>query len=476
MGNRPLRGQETACSVTDTSVAPTVKSRGTDARSQRSVIYPFKDEQWPHCSCSSIQENWESYSAQYATTEAHHINELCRRIDASKLCSRASMLRGGISCAVELSRKSLSAMMGNQNCHVEITFQDNVKWLARFRLARTSSPPRVVRDWILRSEAATMTYLQQHTCIPTPKVFDWACESDPENPLGVGYILMEKLDGKPLDWQAATLAQREKVMQQLVDIFLEIEKHPFGVMGSLVSSAEDTTDVQGLAHHSTFRVGEGPLGPFSSSLEGSQAMLKSYLAMIASGEIDAFSPVDTYLAHRFRLDIVGGLWEDVPSGDKFFLKHPDDKGDHILVNDSFDIIGVIDWEWTQTVSKAEAFCSPCMMWPVAEFYNGSNELAVDELRLAAIFRERGREDLANCVIEGRKVQRFFFALGPDNSFSDRKTFTHLFAGLQRAFNSQDEGWEYWKSKALEKWRDDDLLLGLLESELNKERERTLYTT
>jgi aminoglycoside phosphotransferase (APT) family kinase protein len=134
------------------------------------------------------------------------------------------MLRGGILSTIELSRKKLAAMMGNQNCHAEITFQDNVKWLARFRLARTSPPPWEVRDWILRSEAATMTYLQQHTRIPVPGIFDWACDSDPGNPLGVGYILMEELDGKPLDWQAATPAQREKVMQQLVDTFLEIEK------------------------------------------------------------------------------------------------------------------------------------------------------------------------------------------------------------------------------------------------------------
>ncbi|KAJ5260632.1 hypothetical protein N7524_008656 [Penicillium chrysogenum] len=294
--------------------------------------------------------------------------------------------------------------MGNQNCHAEITFKDSVKWLARFRVARTSSPPREVRDWILRSEAATMTYLQRYTCIPTPKIFDWACESDPENPLGVGYILMEKLDAKPLDWQAATRQQKEKVMQQLVDIFLEIERHPFEAMGSLMSSAGDI-NIQGLAHQSTFPVGKGPLGPFSSSLEGCQVMLESYLAMIASGEIDPCSPVDTYLVHRFRQDIVGALFKDAPSGDRFFLKHPDDKGDHILVNDCFDIVGIIDWEWTQTVSKAEAFCSPCMMWPVAEFYNGFNELCEDELRLANIFREKGREDLAMCVVEGRKAQK-----------------------------------------------------------------------
>ncbi|EEH09420.1 conserved hypothetical protein [Histoplasma capsulatum G186AR] len=353
-------------------------------------------------------------------------------------------------------------MMGNQNCHAEITFDDDVKWIARFRLTRTSSPPREVRDWILRSEAATMIYLQQHTCIPTPAIFDWACESDPGNPLGVDYILMEKLDGKPLDWQATTPRQKEKIMQQLIDIFLEIEKHPFEAMGSLFSSAGDAIEIQGLAHQSTWQVGKGPLGPFSSLLEGSQAMLESYLGMIASGEIDPCYPVETYIVHRFRQDIVGALSENILPDNQFFLKHPDDKGDHILVNDHFDIVGVIDWEWTRTVSRAEAFCSPCMMWPVNEFYDGSNQLAADELRLAAIFQERGRADLANYVLKGRKVQRFFFALGPESSFIDMQTLPRLFAGLQEAFNVKSEEWETWKSKALVKWKDDELLLGLLE--------------
>ena len=126
--------------------------------------------------------------------------------------------------------------------------------------------------------------------------------------------------------------------------------------------------------------------------------------------------METYLVHRFRQDIIGSLLADVSPGDQFFLKHPDDKGDHILVDDFFNIVGIIDWEWTQTVSKAEAFSSPCMMWPVGDFYDGSNELAADEIRMAAIFRERGREDLADYVVKGRKIQRFFFALGVESSF------------------------------------------------------------
>ncbi|CAG8000973.1 unnamed protein product [Penicillium salamii] len=437
---------------------PAAQRAGDCLLCDRHFCRTHRQEPWHKC--PRPEENWESYSAQYAATEARHIDELCLRIKCSELCFRASMLKEGIPCTVDLSRKSLSAMMGNQNCHAEITFDDDVKWLARFRLARTSSPPLEVRDWILRSEAATMTYLQRYTCIPTPRIFDWASESDPGNQIGVGYILMEKLDGKSLDWQAATPQQKEKVMQQLVDISLEIERHPFEAMGSLIFTEGDVIDVQGLADQSTFRIGKGPLGPFSSSFEGSQAILECYLAMIASGEIDSCCPLGTYLVHRYHQDIMGALFENVPS-EQFFLKHPDDKGDHILANDSFDIVGIIDWEWTQTVSKAEAFSSPCMMWPVAEFYNGNNELSADELRLAAIFRERGREDLAICVVEGRKVQRFFFALGLESSFLDMQTLRSLFAGLQRAFNFGDEEWEVWKSKALERWKDDNLLLGLL---------------
>ena len=451
--------------MTNTSVALTFKNRGINAHRQR-----YAQLEQPNFSvciwCSCRQDDWDSYCAQYTATEARHLDELCKQIDGAKLCSLASTLREGIPCEVGITRKSLSTMMGNKNCHVEVTFQDGVKWLARFRLKRTSSPPPEVRDYILRSEAATMMYLQHHTQIPTPIVFDWACESDPTNSLGAGYILMEKLDGKPLDWSSATPEQREKIMQQLADVFLDIEKHPFGVMGSLVSIGDPAEfQIQALADPAIFRIGSGgPLGPFPSSLEGTRAILESYLGMIASGEIQASHSVDAYLAHLFRLNIIH---EGFPSTGQLFLKHPDDKGDHILINDSFDIIGIIDWEWTQTVSKEHAFCSPCMMWPVGKFYDGSNDLATDEERLADIFWERGREDLSKYVIESRKIQRFFFALGPEGSFSDQKSFIDLFTGLRRTFNASDEGWEQWRQSALKRWETDESLHTLLELHKSK---------
>ncbi|KAL4958243.1 hypothetical protein BDW69DRAFT_179839 [Aspergillus filifer] len=351
--------------------------------------------------------------------------------------------------------------MGGQNCHAEITFEDGIKWLARFRLASASSPPQDIRDWILRSEAATMTFLQQHTSIPTPKILDWACESEPQNMLGVDYILMEKLNGRVLDWKTATNQQKEKVMQQLVDIYLEIERYTFDKIGSLAFSTDGTIGVQALALPSTYKLDSGPLGPFTSCREGAQALLGCFLAMIASGEIDSYSPADSYLVHKHLQELSSSIFPDNAEENKFYLKHPDDKGDHILVNDDFDIMGIIDWEWTHTVSKAEAFSSPCMMWPLVEFYDGSNELSTEELRLADIYQERGREDLAACVLNGRKAQRLLFASGVESSFLDRQTFLPLFAGLQKAFDLGKGHWETWKVKALAKWKSDTLLQSLL---------------
>ncbi|KAG6290459.1 hypothetical protein E4U09_004410 [Claviceps aff. purpurea] len=373
-------------------------------------------------------------------------------------------------------------MMGGQNCHADITFEDGVIWLARFRIVSVIAPPPEVRDYILQSEALTLQFLERHTRVPCPRVFDWACESDPTNTIGVGYILMEKLNGTPLHWQSATAVQKEKIVRQFADMMLEIERHPFDQLGSLIATTgfrsrdrrdaiqgaavESQIQVGALAEHSTFRSGDGgmPLGPFRSSKEAFRAIVEANMRMVVTGEIgEAEQALDILLAHRFRLDVLDKVSEQATTaekgGEKFFLKHAD--GDHILVNDDFDIVGIIDWEWCQTASREQAFSSPCMMWPISAFYNGSNELTEEELLLACVFRERGREDLASCVLHGRKVQRLLFALDPLTAYEDSKTLSSLFIGLKRAFHGHDiksdgkgveDEWEAWKVKAFEDWK------------------------
>ncbi|KAH7322687.1 hypothetical protein B0I35DRAFT_450033 [Stachybotrys elegans] len=451
--------------------SPAVQRAGDCLLCNKHLCRLHLEEQWHKC--PKPESNWNDYSKKYLAEEARRLDELYRKIDGAQLCIRASQVRS-----------DAKVPWGGQNCHAEIVFEDGVVWLVRFRLSSPISPPPEVRDYVLQSEAATMQFLEHHTNIPSPKVFDWACESDSSNTTGVGYILMESMPGMPLDWQGATMSQKQKIVRQFADIILEIERHPFDKLGSLVTTAAPKTSigpqrrVDALAQHSTFRSGKDgrPLGPFQSSREELSCLVEAHLQMIAAGEIGTTeNAIDVFLAHRFRLDLLDQAFKQSASanteGERFFLKHADDKGDHILVNADFEIVGIIDWEWCSTASREVAFSSPCMMWPVAAFYDGSNELAKEEVFLAHVFREKGREDLARYVLDGRKVQRLLFALGPGGAVhEDKRTFASLFMGLKRAFHGLDAElgdqdveaeWEAWKKQALVDWKHETLLKAML---------------
>ncbi|GAB1311865.1 hypothetical protein MFIFM68171_02075 [Madurella fahalii] len=164
----------------------------------------------------------------------------------------------------------------------------------------------------------------------------------------------------------------------------------------------------------------------------------------------------------------------------FYLKHYDDKGDHILVDDDHNITGIIDWEFASFEAKELAFSSPCMMRPVRKFYQGSNELTEEEQHFAAIFDERGRKDLSNIVHQGRRWQRYLFFLGGGIP-RDMSEFEHLFQGLRESFaNGRDgkavpdiSGYQNWKRDVIEEFCiEDSQLEARLQAESVKDSNAT----
>ena len=73
--------------------------------------------------------------------------------------------------------------MGGMNYHIEIEFEDGIRWLARIRRSNATSPPSDLKEYIMRSEVATLQFIF-NTKFPAPKVFDYNFDS--ENPIGVG--------------------------------------------------------------------------------------------------------------------------------------------------------------------------------------------------------------------------------------------------------------------------------------------------
>jgi hypothetical protein len=355
--------------------------------------------------------------------------------------------------------------MGGQNCHVDVEFEDGTVWLARIRLDDPLLPPKPTQMHIFTSEVATLRFLEK-TAVPAPKVYTYAAESGP-NLVGASYVLMEKLPGAPLRWDKATFGQRRKVMSQLADIFLELEKFPFSTSGSLCLS-HDVSIVSGFAQSSLFSSPEQTLGPFESVESSLRAMILQQQDQIVNEELSSLA-VDNYLSHCWRHDMiahVGTHCHEMGSG--FFLKHFDDKGDHILVDTDFNITGMIDWEFASAEPKALAFSTPCMLWPVGDFYNGKNELSAEEIEFAKIFEARDREDIGKIVRESRKMQRFTFFNGGGIS-RDLGEFQALFTGLRAAWARKDEqlgSYEDWKRDASERLRGDERLQILLQRSSN----------
>jgi hypothetical protein len=303
----------------------------------------------------------------------------------------------------------------------------------------------------------------------------------PTNAVGTSYVLMEKLPGKPLDWGCATTEQRARVMEQLADVYLELERHPIPQTGSLVHSSasdrakRDRVHVGSFAQTPCFETPDHAVGPFDTLEASYTAIIRQQQRMLANHEVSTL-PVDNYLSFLWRLKVLPELVaESASRTGPFYLRHQDDKGDHILVDDEYNITGIIDWEWASAEAKEVAFNSPCMMWPVADFYDGKNALAEDEERFAAMFEKRGRSDMASIVRGGRRWQRYLFFLGgmPWNMTD----FDGLFQGLRKSFLGVDDreetlsSYHDWKQRALARFVNGDAQLqALMRDERAKRRQ------
>ncbi|KAF7630233.1 hypothetical protein AFLA_010860 [Aspergillus flavus NRRL3357] len=281
---------------------PAVRSEGGCIICDRHLCVKHIDHECP------TWQDGESYDPAAQEAERKEITRLLKSLDLSALLSRA--------------RSTRSSVMGGMNYHIEILFDDGFRWLARIRRFNATSPPPELRDYIMRSEVATLQFLSQ-TKVTAPKVFDYGPHG--QTLVGVGYILMEKLPGKSLRWSLAS-----------------------------------------------------PEGKLRRTFDDGQ----------------------------------------------FYLRHADDKGDHILIDDDYNITGIIDWEWAYAAPISEAFKSPIMLLPVADSYNGVNCIGEDELTFASILEEKGNKGLA-------------------------------------AIKDAELDWVDWKQKALERYSGDEQLETLL---------------
>ena len=389
-------------------------------------------------------------------------------INFSALAARASSLRNGVKCRILEPNSDPGRRTDARYHYANIRFYDSITWLARFRKFIATHQPRDILDYLVQSEVMTLRWLETKA-IRSPKVYGYALESDSNNDVGAGYILMEKLPGRRFTTTPREyMHQWKKVIKQLAGVYVELSFQPFSRMGSLLADCG--------------RVGLGPiaeefpadysgsnpilLGPYRSARENFISRIRQNMKLLVREEIGNERAVGCYLVQRFLLDMVPRVVREPVVGHQFFLKHANDHGDHILVDDEYNITGIIDWECAYTAPWDSAFNSPMMLLVQSDdFPKGAQRLGELEEDFARYLERRhGGQRLAVAVRTGRA--HHFFALCCDFDMPRHwEEFLGLFRGLRDAVGVDDGmEWDPWMKAALHRYRNDIDLLKLKAAE------------
>ncbi|PGG95500.1 hypothetical protein AJ80_09953 [Polytolypa hystricis UAMH7299] len=399
----------------------------------------------PSHTCPSKESNPDLYHQRHAAIQQQHLRTLLHNINTAALLSLASGLRNGLSCTVPALDQGpaaaaaipATAELSDTECHLDLVFQDGVVWDLRVLINNGALLPPPVQRYIFLSEVFTLKFLER-TAVPAPRVYHHAWQDWPENTVGVSFALMEKIKGRRLHWETLSKPARSKIMEQLADIAIELEQYPFDMTGSIMPSDDPDVIVGGFAQVPLLRDALRPIGPFSSLHASLRAIMYLQLDIITDGEFMSLA-VPHFLSYLWRLQTIPDLIAATNSkeGGPFYLQHASETANHIMVDDDGNITALVDWACASVQSKEYAFSSPPMLWPREVFLRGDNTLSAEELEYAEAFRHRGRADMADLVIHGRKLQRFLFALGGSWT-NDQAEFEALFQGLRQAFVAEGD--------------------------------------
>ena len=292
-----------------------------------------------------------------------------------------------------------------------IKFADGVKWM--LKIPANGDRFESIAAASMASEAHTMQMLKRETGIPVPAVY--AFDTTPQNAIRSPFILMEKLEGRPLfhSWfdprvpKARLEHFRVKVLQNLAGIMVQMNKFTTNAGGSLVFNGDGVPIglngakvMDGVAIFNNFR------GPLIQQRDREKRDGMSPRLCVeddvsntqqATGHIEAdgdesddgdiicergpfIHPKAYFMSHldrpdpAFRADayergtdmclrlfIKWAFAESRNHERPFVLTHPDLDVQNILVSEDGTITGLIDWDGVAAVPR-EVGCAQYPLW------------------------------------------------------------------------------------------------------------------
>ncbi|KAF2462051.1 kinase-like domain-containing protein [Lineolata rhizophorae] len=249
---------------------------------------------------------------------------------------------------------------GSYNLSFPVHFGDGKRWLIRFPV-----PGKVMcLEEKLRSEIATMKLVKERTNLKVPAIIGWGF-SGGSHPTGSAFILMEYLDGQPLGfWKIAELSdeKRSYLLHQLADIMLSLSDLRFDRIGSLTLDDENRPVLKNrplsLAQDGLIQDGVNisKIMPanrtFSSADKYAECLSRIIRARLEQQRNSIYDVEDgeQKACARYLFESIINTGLQGHRGGPFVLIHGDFRRPNILINpNTFDITGVVDWEWARIV-------------------------------------------------------------------------------------------------------------------------------
>lgn len=332
------------------------------------------------------------------------VTDLFGSVNRQKLEERASELNGGKSCIFVPGAYSL---MGCANFHAFIDFADGERWLARMprHIDGLNDTPRSLVEYLVASEFATLKFLE-NTRVPAPHVYGYGLKSDPLNEVGTDYILMEVMTGETYQSSDMSEADKDKVRGQVADILVELKQHPLLRAGSLIMR-DGEIEVGPVASNRFVSLGQ--YGPFETAAEYMTSIVDQHLDLIADGQLYVEYPEEAFMVYKAAKSWAASLQPD-PELSQFYLKHVDDKGDHLMVDAERNVTGVIDWQFARCVPAAEAFGPSILTADLSILDSDVSRLTKDDEYLAAKLAERGELRMSKLATFDESFRRFHWGL------------------------------------------------------------------
>ncbi|KAF8963627.1 hypothetical protein BDZ97DRAFT_985523 [Flammula alnicola] len=360
-----------------------------------------------------------------------------------RLCAAASVLRPGVDCSLG------GKIVGGFNVLFEIVFADGITWFARCPLPYNCSP-RMRLTILCISYATALKYIKLHTSIPVPEVLACRSRSDKENDVGVSYMLMERIPGRTLDLQdidedeeeyEPTRAAAEKVFRQLAGFIMQLASLQFDKIGNL---QEQPVGSGAFCVSEYFDAGilfppergqiydaSSSKGPFSTVSEYHSAILSlnENFAAVDEEDEDGDYLCSVQQCHLIQPKISLPQYEKGP----FVLNHDDLSSSNILVDDDYNITGILDFPGT--IVPLPALC----IYPMIFTENRVSPFTDRELWLRCILNA---QPVPGSALNDLEARRLLMESALDRSSFDAalsQTYAYLaIASLAEKFGI--EGW------------------------------------